>query len=222
MLAAIVILPLAAFAAGKLSYEAYENDAKIFYNGKEIDFQLPVVTINGNTYVPLRETAEKTGVAVNWNGYYQRICLARNIQGIDAKEAFNSLFKIELPNSAEVLSYEYYDDILYEDRPEKHFAAKISFDEEDLEYVKSQFSDGWFEDYTEEELDEELAGLAGINARFVKVFSKEYEWWDLADPNDVLYTYWTYMSGTYVKTIVPRVFISQSQEGQYYLYVNYH
>ena len=48
---------------------------KIFVNGSEKVFQKPIVTINDNTYIPLREAAESLGMEVNWNDKSQTITI---------------------------------------------------------------------------------------------------------------------------------------------------
>ena len=103
---AVIAIPLAVFAAGNLSYEAYKSDAMISFNDMDVNFQLPVVTINGNTYIPLREAAEKLGMTVDWNvpEWYENqknIRIVRNIPDIDAKEAFQNLFGFALPETAD-------------------------------------------------------------------------------------------------------------------------
>ena len=204
----IIVLPLAGFAAGNLSYEAYKSDAMISFNDMDVNFQLPVVTINGNTYVPLREAAEKLGMTVDWNvpEWYENqknIRIVRNIPDIDAKEAFQNLFGFALPETAEVLNYEYYDYTIYEEEKEKHFVAKISFQEQDLEYLKNQFN-GWREGST----------------LYYKVLSQEYGWWDFLSRDEVLYAYETTQKGTYVETIYVDAFITKPSDGQYYLYIS--
>lgn len=208
---AIITIPLLTFAAGTF-FEAYETDVQISFNNKEIKCQLPIVQIDGNTYVPLRETAEQLGVNVDWDGEKERIRLTKNIQDIDAKEAFYNLFGFTLPETAEVLNYEYYNVEIDKGESEEHFAAKISFQEQDLEYIKNQFG-GWNEDF-------DAGNLVGVHVGFVKIYNKEYDWWDLADTNEVLYTYWIFQQGTYVKTITPRAFITKPLDDQYYLYIS--
>lgn len=203
---AIIVLPLAGFAAGRV-YEAYESDAKILFNDEEVDFQLPVVTIDENTYVPLREAAEKLGMTVDWNvpEWYENqknIRIVRNIPDIDAKEAFQNLFGFALPETAEVLNYEYFDyDYVFDQS--QIFAAKLSFQEEDLEYLVSRFSQ-WEK---------------GVNSYF-RVISQKFGWWELLSKDEILYAYRRTQDG--IDSVVNSdVFITNPSDGQYYLYI-YH
>ena len=41
--------------------------AEIFFNNQKIEFENPVLNIDGLTYIPLRETFEKKGYTVEWN-----------------------------------------------------------------------------------------------------------------------------------------------------------
>jgi len=55
------------------SYNANSVHYKIFVNGTEKQFINPVVNINGNTYIPLREAAETLGMDVQWDSDNQTI-----------------------------------------------------------------------------------------------------------------------------------------------------
>lgn len=48
---------------------------KIFVNGIQTTFDKSIVTINDNTYIPLREAAETLGMDVNWNEENQIITI---------------------------------------------------------------------------------------------------------------------------------------------------
>lgn len=50
-----------------IKYTALKSNAQIYVDGKKTDFDLPVVTIDDFTYVPLREAAEKSGMSVEWS-----------------------------------------------------------------------------------------------------------------------------------------------------------
>ena len=47
---------------------AYVAQFRVFVNGDEQNFENPIVTINGRTYIPLRELGEVLGMDVGWDG----------------------------------------------------------------------------------------------------------------------------------------------------------
>lgn len=189
-----------AFAINNIWYEAYESGVKIFFNKKETTFDLPIVTINGNTYIPLREAAEKANVSVEWNGEDNTIMLMDNSHNSEMKEVFERLFNFTLPDTAIILDYNYHVD----EFEESHFGAKISFDEKDLEDIKSNFS-GWME----------------ADERFLFSYNKHYPWWDLLDINETICAYRSFKTGMQIKSISVCSFITEGANDQYYLYVSY-
>lgn len=60
----LVFGSLTAFA---ISYTAEPVNFKVLVNGTEFNSDPPAMTINGNTYLPLRAVGDALGVAVNWN-----------------------------------------------------------------------------------------------------------------------------------------------------------
>lgn len=202
-IAIIAITPLlVAFAAGTIRYEAYETGVKIFFNGKEIEFDLPVVTINNHTYIPLREAAEKADVGVEWNGEDNTIMLTGNSHGFDVQNVFENLFEFALPDTAEILNYDYF--IEYE---EQYFTAKISFNGKDLEYIKNSFfKTVWME------LED---------WKFLSYNGNKYPWWDLSDTSESTCAYHRFKSGVEKKTVEVCFFITEGPSDQYYLYVSY-
>ncbi len=48
-------------------YTAYKTDIPMFFNEDRINFTNPVVIINGNTYIPLREAVEYMGMNIDWS-----------------------------------------------------------------------------------------------------------------------------------------------------------
>lgn len=51
----------------KKIYVAEEYGTNIEIDGIQLNYDLPIVTINGSTYMPLRETFENCGYDVEWN-----------------------------------------------------------------------------------------------------------------------------------------------------------
>lgn len=204
-IAVLFILFINVYSEDIFFYKAYKTDSKIIYDGNEIEFEAPVVTIDNHTYIPLREAAEKMDISVNWNGEENKIILTENSNDVYARELFNSLFKFALPSTAEVLNYDY-----YVENDEQYFAAKISFNQSDLEYITSKLSENYaYIDY--------LNQRNYIN--FISVYSNEYPWWELSELTDSDLNYRIMKSGVYKKTVEICFFITKASDGEYYLYV---
>jgi len=123
-----------------------------------------------------------------------------NVDEYDMQVIFENLFGFKLPDTAIILNYDY-----YIENEEQHFAAKISFDEENLEFIKSKFS-GWL----------------GNDGKFLSFYNNDYSWWTLSDINDVIYAYRRFKMGVHVKSILLQSFIEEDSKGEYYLYVKYY
>lgn len=180
-----------------IQWDAYKFDSKILYNGKEVTFNLPIVSINDNAYIPLREAAEKCDMVVNWNDKEKEIILTPKTGETDEKRKCSIFSVFQLPETAKILNCDY----RVEDE-EEYSAAKISFEPQDLEAVKSSFA-GWLED-------------DGI---LLPAFNKEYTWWDLTDVNETVCAYYSYKSGVRVKSIPIYAFVTSGEDGRYYLYL---
>lgn len=177
-------------------FDVYESNAKIFLNENEEDFDMPIITINGYTYIPLREMAQKANMVVEWDGDESKIMLSDNKSNFVGKKLFNDLFKFSLPDTANVINYDY-----FVENEEECFAAKISFDENDLEVLKINFK-GWQDD-------------AG---KFLSFINQKYSWWSLDNIDDAVCAYHCFFSGTHIKTRNARVYISSGENGKYYLH----
>ncbi len=195
----VVALCAFAYAADAIQYNAYEFGVKIVFGGKEIKFDLPVVTINGNTYIPLREAAEKSNINVEWNGDEQKIVLTEYPHDADARGIFNRLVGFSLPDTAEILNYDY-----SVDEEAQRFMTRISFSANDLEVMKNNFS-GWLED----------------DGRFLSLYNQENDWWDLVDIEKTVCAYHSYKTESYSKSIPIRVYIAEESDNKYNLYVSY-
>ena len=57
-------------------YIAYVVQYKIMIDGAMLQFANPIVSIDGKTYLPLREVAEILGMNVEWDGEKQEICIS--------------------------------------------------------------------------------------------------------------------------------------------------
>ena len=79
ILAWILLIALTSCATTFVGYAIVEQlnadiaDYKITLNGKELSFNSPVITINGSTYLPLREFCNALEIGINWIGEENKI-----------------------------------------------------------------------------------------------------------------------------------------------------
>jgi len=72
----IIVIAINVYANSNKQFTATQVDYKILLNGEEKQFNMPIVNIDGNTYIPLRETSEKFGWQVIWNAEGSEILLS--------------------------------------------------------------------------------------------------------------------------------------------------
>ena len=219
----IIMSSLVVFANGniKLKYEAYESYAKIFLNYKEIKFDLPITVINGHTYVPLKETVEKSNLDIRYSEKEHKIILTKNSYDFDIYKVFESLFEFKLSDRAEILYYDY-----VVQNEEQYLKAKIAIDKKDLEYIKNleennnglkvvESSDEWsYNKWKAIESSDEWSYLPNI--------SKRYSWWNLLSIDETVISYERFKPRVYIKSIIGMgLFITEETDGQYYLYAIY-
>ena len=56
---------------------------KIIVDEEEKAFEMPIIVINGRTYLPLRETAETLGIGVDWIGEEKTVVISTKNEEID-------------------------------------------------------------------------------------------------------------------------------------------
>lgn len=193
------------FAEENLIFDVIPYDFKLFWNGNELDFNSPVLLVNGQTYVPLRDIAEETGMDVNWNGDTQEIRMTEFDFCVD--DVFVDAFGFSLPIDAEIVNYaygRYGRDI--------SFVAQIFFKESDLKSINNDLNT-----ITSPMSDDERNGI--VNTVLTNI-SKNHVWWDLASAKDAKYAYHGFMNGYQVKTLNVWAFICEAPSSDgYYLYI---
>lgn len=219
----VIMSSLAIFANEniKLKYDVYKSYTKIFLNYKEIKFDLPVVIINGCTYVPLKETMEKSNLDIKCSEKDREIILTKNSYDFNIYKVFESLFGFKLSDEAEILHYDY-----VVQNKEQYLKAKIVIDKKDLEYIKNleentnelktiKINNEWsYNKWKKIETSDEWSYLPNI--------SKRYSWWDLLSIDKTIISYERFKPRIYVKSIIDMgLFITEGTDGQYYLYVIY-
>lgn len=110
-------------------FEAYKVLTKITLNGAELKYDCPVVMINDNVYVPLRETAEQLGMSVEWNEENNDIVIAE--KSTEIIEKVKEELKREGWNNINVISgivdYSYWTSAVIEDTEEEKSSDVSSF-----------------------------------------------------------------------------------------------
>lgn len=77
-----------------LIFTAEKADFKIEVDGEEKTFDMPIVTINDRTYLPLREMAETLGVGIEWLEDEQKIMIKSGIEFGDGEQLTNINFQL--------------------------------------------------------------------------------------------------------------------------------
>jgi len=78
LLVLFLLAGMGVFAQTVQQIAASVVSSKIFLNGKELSFKMPVVAIDDRIYVPLREFAEELGMSVEWDGVEKKVELSGN------------------------------------------------------------------------------------------------------------------------------------------------
>lgn len=188
-------------------FDAITYPFDIFFDGKKMNLNSPVVLINGQTYVPLREVAENMDLDVEWQGNRERILLTE--KSFDKKAVFEEIFEFSLPETAEILNYEYVIDPATE---EQYMTAKILFKESDLSHIRTGLNKT-----TTERSRQSLREVRNP----LSYYSNVYTWWDLSTLDNCKYVYNGFKSGVNIKTIEIWAFICEAEDDNtYYLYLS--
>lgn len=196
------MLPVIIFANENVNVK-YDSGVTVYLNSNNILFDLPIVLINENTYVSLREAAEEIDLNVKWNENDREVILIENEYNFDIYKMFENLFGFRLSDEAEILNYK------YNTEKEHYLIAKVIISEEDVETIKNLNWHMIDEDYV---------------SSYYTIFSyyaEEFKWWDLLSIKDTEFSYEKFKSGVYKKTVTANLFITKGEDGKYYLYAEY-
>lgn len=202
------------------NYNISDIAVNITYNGKPVEYELAPVIIDGHTYVPLRESADKSGLDVDWDSEtntvlltseeYEWDCENNSIifseNAVSGYSQFDYLFGLELPDSAEFegfdFRYEYF---------EPHLKAKIIMTASDAEAFKKEVESK----YRKNEDDEtEIYNVVLAN------YSKWYDWWDLSELPEGVEIYESFESGLFVMTLDYQIFFVPAEKDMCCVYVS--
>ena len=123
------------------------------------------------------------------------------IIGINPSMIFERKFGFKLPDSIKIEKHSFY----YFD--EEILFMKASFDEDDYAKLKGDLQNYFSEKGHEIESD-----------TLIPTFIYACSWWDM-NKDEIILGYYKLMSGKYASTKSVYVFITQNDEGQYFLYV---
>lgn len=211
--ATIIFCSTMVLAQEKILFDVIQYNFDMFFHGEKMNLKSPILLVDGQTYVPLREMAKYLNLDVEWQKEEQKIDLSYKL--FDANATFNEIFEFDLPESAKILNYGYSIDSTVD---QKYMSVKISFKESDLlqiqerlnstTYAKHALSEKSLEHHREW-LEEELA-----------CYTDRYDWWELLTLDDCDTVYYGLKTGTQIKTVEIKGFIcKQEGEKSFYLYL---
>lgn len=177
-------------------------DFNIFCNGKKMKFNSPILLIDGQTYIPLRDFAEEMNHSVEWYGNTKEITLTDN--SLDVEKVFKNLM-FELPATADILNYAY-----SKNERDEHLTAVIHFEGSDLKYIQDEL-EKCTRLLSKEQQESNGDLLKGL---------KKYWWWDTSI-SEADYVYFAFKEGIDVTTTSVYALICKPSEGSkhYKLYL---
>ena len=105
----IVILGNVTLAEDQIIFKSFKSESDIIYNGNQIFFDKPLVEIEGNTYVPLREAANKLDISVDWDNSSKTIKLLGDTSESDTVLTIaQRLYEVNLNGYVKLLDYSYF------------------------------------------------------------------------------------------------------------------
>lgn len=215
-LISFTLMFMVGFAVSEIKYQAVNSNAVIAVNGKRLQFENPIVTIEGQTYVPLREVAEKANMQVDWYEEANVISVMDNIQATRPEVVFERVFDFPLTDNTNILKY----DLKNSGHGEYEFYTKCYFDKNEYSYYERNLSGTNFDFFKENNIthySEIERSYLNDAYKLCDIFS----WWDLPEPENLSLIYFSFNSGVDVKTVPIWHFVSEAEDGGYYLY-SYH
>lgn len=104
ILVCILIFSGVVLADSFRSFIAQEEDFPIMVDGNQINLDMPVVTIDDRTYLPLRALSETLGITVGWNGSKKQVEIFKDTVPSDNDTQDN---KLVVATNAEFPPFEY-------------------------------------------------------------------------------------------------------------------
>ena len=172
------------------------------------EYELPIITIDGRTYIPLRETAENFEFDVIWSEEENEIMV------IDPKKMFEKLTGFVFPKTASILNYNY-QKADAEKMLEPQFCAKISITALELSHILNNLQEFWIK----ENDDMNPNDSNQFYVPNMQYENEQYSWWDLESAEDALYVYKRAIPGMYAKTTYVWFIITEETTDDYIIYL---
>ncbi len=224
MASLLIVVFMAAFEENTSWHRAYETGTEIFFGNKKLQFDSPIVNIDGQTYVPLREAAENEGLFVSWRESLNAI------EVIDGRKTFEKELGFALPEDAKITNFEYHgvqrNDLdeagivpigeLYS--MDANFSCKVELTEKDFQDVLESLNNNYI--YVEEEnVVADIDDGIGCEVYMLLYNANCYDWWKVKSVDDILYFYWGVKHGEETFTLITRIAVCKGNDDLYYLYV---
>lgn len=92
----IIIFNIPAVVAVVEEYTLQRADFSIVVNGEEYKDELPILEMEGNTYIPLRKFCNISGMNINWNEQIKQVEINSNINNININNGLSNINPSEL------------------------------------------------------------------------------------------------------------------------------
>ena len=133
-LAIFLTVLLIAYAASQeqIVYQAYDANVNVVFNNKPFDFKDNLYIINGGTYAPLREIAEREGAEVEWIDETRTIDIYKS-PFFDSKKLFEVYMGFRLSSESSIITYSHFSEPIdgVTDYHEDRYFSKIEIFETD-------------------------------------------------------------------------------------------
>ena len=187
---------------GEPLFNITEYDFEVYRHGEKMNFDSPILLVDGRTYVPLRSFAEEMNHSVEWFEDEKTITLTDN--SLDIYAIFEKLM-FKLPETADISDYAY----AQEGRDESITVA-VTFKESDLSYIQKELEE-YTHLLTKEEQENKSDMLKGM---------KRYPWWNTSI-GEADYVYFGFEEGIEASTIPIYALIDRTTYGNYTYYTLY-
>lgn len=82
--------------ASQMVFKLTQANYPIYVNNQELKSDLPILSYNGNTYIPLRKVSDATGNNINWDDVSKSVYISKNVDDkiYDKIKCYSSVMNI--------------------------------------------------------------------------------------------------------------------------------